>query len=93
MEACESCGLEFPEGELETCPDCYGSFCPSCMEDHESIDHCADCGMPLEVDPPCPICGVPLCDDCYDDHIPLCKRKKELEALMERQQQRITAYF
>lgn len=81
-ETCENCGEEYPTGMMEHCYDCVnGPFCPDCLNDHEEEEHrnrCAECKEPLELDPPCPICKVELCEDCFKEHVQKCRFQHEL---------------
>jgi len=78
---CDDCHRLVPLEELEDCMYCFGQFCWGCFQDHEiycATEHCQLCGAELEVDPPCPTCGINLCDNCFKDHAEPCKQKHEL---------------
>jgi predicted sulfurtransferase len=34
VEICDGCGNEFPEEEMQTCPDCLIKICDDCWELH-----------------------------------------------------------
>jgi len=79
---CVDCGFEFPIDMMDDCIECFdGPFCPSCLDDHEDMEHlnrCAECEKELDDDPPCPICKAELCDDCFGKHVKECKWQHEL---------------
>ena len=81
VDWCECCGEPNAYNDLEECLHCGDLFCQGCIDIHEEMcgaDRCVECGVIMDVDPPCPICGDTLCDDCFEEHVRKCKRKTEI---------------
>ena len=84
---CEECDDEFfdeDEGTWCTEPDCSAKLHEHCVSDHMDREHtkhiyCHECKKEIEIDPPCPICSVELCDDCLPNHTSDCKAKQSFE--------------
>jgi len=92
MEYCDECGTEYPSDVMEGCMNCFGQFCPSCIDEHEEecgLPKCAACAEAIDEDPICPICKNNFCEDCLEEHFPKCKQESELG----KQQRLLTEYF